>query len=1141
VKLLTPPFAGFLADPGQIGYWPLGNRPSTTSNFSLVPSAVTGNLRSAGAALPTAVHSLFDPTPSGVSKAWQNVVGTLWFTSSMPWVEGAHVHSNWSIAFWYEAGSSATQHAVARETIHSPPTKAEQLNFRLWWTNADETWNLQVPRSDVATTTIKKPMPRRGMIAVTSSFEPNSAGTIVRKVRWYHNGEFYGDESDTAPDQQFGTSSSARFQVMNSSVAGQNYTLVSTSFGWSGTMQEVGVWPEALSAAKIRSLYGQCVQTYDAADLWDAGAQLTRYRVYLLDDDARWVDLTDLEGVDYVRSLSVQKRVGEDDTISLRLLRFRGTYANLSPLGEVAGAPYVGLVGLRRRVLVTRAITPPLMPPKPSDFRYLASGRIESWSTEQDSIDVRVVDDGAPLRDNFIVDPRGYVFNPVNKAAEEHQQQIIDDNEPALKSAAATVKIGYKGGRPVLYSLAGSFFTPTFRRTGQTLRFNDVGTGHTAAAIQAVSDQIGADTRYMARDDIQDSRLLSYSPRRQKTLPYRTLAPASGNAFVDVTTDEPHNLALGSAVSLGGTASHNFLGTVASVNNWFNFRVAVSSGYSPTSAAVLSNGTLAFSYSLALRATDLYGVDPITAEASAIRNHTVVRYQRNESTTTVFGTVTRTGGKAVFVADETLPLIDPENNGITFTLNDASDAGMQQFEANYTGFLTGNRTATSNETVPTLPNGSATSVIFTSQNQVYREVVSTATASVREYGFMPAAIFEGSSLGINTFAEATALADAVTSDLSEPPNDFRLTTRPNHLELHDVIRLPQDPKQRWSGTYDGAVVGITETAESGQCRAVLDIRYAKPSLGPGWASRVVSTWEKPTLVGNYKPPLSHLTARNRIRAGQAGIFVSRNAAGRREMGLRHDKTVVWMSTASGFIPTEANRVAEFRGEHISLRLDGDGNRLTPGTTYFLRFADRDIFGNLSEIQGLNTATAASTFSVTPRYTEVSAAAFAIPTTAPASTTIDSTTLTVVSDGVVNGSDAAALSFDVYGNRTAFSPYFQCPAPGMYAIAHRSTYFGDHTKVPNPTDAWFVNARILRISGGGASVATAQFSLATFRFAGPSTGSLRFLDLSANVSCASGDRLAVVAGAGNDCLRAPPPSSTTNAFNYTRFTLIHQDP
>ena len=44
---------------------------------------------------------------------------------------------------------------------------------------------------------------------------------------------------------------------------------------------------------------------------------------------------------------------------------------------------------------------------------------------------------------------------------------------------------------------------------------------------------------------------------------------------------------------------------------------------------------------------------------------------------------------------------------------------------------------------------------------------------------------------------------------------------------------------------------------------------------------------------------------------------------------------------------------------IATANDGAGNRLSPGTRYYFRFAERDIFGNLSEIQGLNTATAAS--------------------------------------------------------------------------------------------------------------------------------------------------------------------------------------
>ena len=763
MKLLTPPFAGFLEDTAQVLYVkPLG-QPSNASNFALVSGSSNGRLVNAGT-LPTPGQSLFDPSTNGASKAWSaGLARTMWYTSSQAFAPGAQLQSNWSIAFHYSVVSAGTQCLFSREsaaTISSVgAADADRFNWRLFWTDSNQAWNFVYPSNGNGTRTVVAP--NSGVLGVTREL----LDTGQQRFRIFHNGDLISGPFDAVmPTGPIGTSASARFQLGNSAAAGGNYTTVSTSFGWAGSVGEVAVWAEALSPAKMRSLHGQSVKTYDDYDLWLSGGQRTRYKV-LVESSASgsWTDLSNHDGADWVQSVKVSRAVSEDSKISLSLRRYRGRYANISPLDTEAD--YAGILKLRRRVVVLRAITPRMMEPRESDFRYCASGFIETWDTKQDVVSVEVSDDGAPMRDDFALDPRSYTFAS-GKSAEEHQQQIIDDYEPKIRSTATTYRIGYKGGRPIVMSPQGSPHTPTLNRKGQTLRYNDVGTGNVAGALQAVSDQIGAECRFMPRDDMQESWLLSYTPRREKLLPYNTLIGSSGQDFVDVTCLEPHGLSIGSGVSLAGTASSNFIGTVASVNSWFSFRASVASGYSPSSAAGLTTGTLAYDFNLALRAEDLFDIDPIKAEAASIRNHAVVRYQRNETTTTGFGSVTKVAsGAAAVTLGERLPNIDPEDLGITFTIT----GGTTPFNANYTGKITGDRTVTSNETVPTLIVGTTSvSITFSTQNQAYREEVSTATSSMNEYGFMPAAMFEGSNLGINTQAEASRLATAFTSDLSEP-------------------------------------------------------------------------------------------------------------------------------------------------------------------------------------------------------------------------------------------------------------------------------------------------------------------------------------------------------------------------------------
>jgi hypothetical protein len=422
---------------------------------------------------------------------------------------------------------------------------------------------------------------------------------------------------------------------------------------------------------------------------------------------------------------------------------------------------------------------------------------------------------------------------------------------------------------------------------------------------------------------------------------------------------------------------------------------------------------------------------------------------------------------------------------------------------------------------------------------------------VDRYGVLPVGVYEGTNLAINTDAEAQRLADNLISDMGTPTIDFAVQTKYQPYELHDVLRFPTDPKGRWTGNLDAAIVAITERCSSGRCTQELGLRAAQPTRGTGWVARVALGPNQPAPIDNFPAEMdndlidswNHSGAVSRIRS----IVFDRRDIERKEMGRRRDSTWVWVGQTPDFVPTPDKLSNKFRADSFEITQLGDGSALTPGTTYYVKFAEQDIWGNLGQINGLGLASAATVPGYVPRFLAETAAAVSVTSVGatPASLYVSGSSAWqgVRWTGVTSG-DAAGIAYDTFGNVTTASglslvgEVFRVPADGVYAVSHHSEWLGDPLKIT--TGTWVVWGRIVRLRPalfGALSIVSEQGPNAVV---GSATSTPFGLDLSAQVTCFSGDRLAVQVRSGSELDALPYWESTSSThFGYNSYAMVSQ--
>ena len=1155
MRVQRAPNQGFMADHDMIGYWagwgPISTSAATNWTTGLardLPGSDGRNLLPfpAGKTISQTAH-LFKPRDLTA----YSFDGTTALVSAGQTLNDSEYCSNSSVGFsfatWYDLGSAATQTIIERSLFNGTLSQ-NRLQWQLSWLGLQNRFLFRgVTFSNTYTEVLSDVVPAKGFIGFdvqTLSAFAFGPGTLT----FYSSSQFGGQIG--SPATLSGalttgvTNSSTRWIIGGSlfDVSGGSYLSPPTNLINNGKLCEIGLWRRPIGESRMRSAYAGCIQPWDDVALIESENYDVKTRVFVEDHTGVFQNLSDYDGQDWIQEVTNERNVADaTDSASFVVRRRRGRLADMSPITTTIGE-FSSFIALRRKVRIERAIVPSMWNMVGWEWKALFEGYIDNWEVSQDSVSVKCSDRSAVLNDAFITENRAYNFAVINKPAETAQQQIINDFEPAINSLGATkITIGYKGYRPlrppVIYTEAGTVSTPNFVSSAFVLRYNDVSSGPVMDALQAITDQIGYATEFKYHEPWEQYRLTNYSPRRTKIIPHQSIREVDGTQAI-IEFREPHGLTVGRLVTTSGTgvAALNFLGSVASVMDFYRVVSVPTSGGAVTPGSVAgSTGSVSFSNTYRLPSNAILGVDAAVQDIGSIRNHAIVRFGRNDSTATTFAPqVEVVGGILTVYTARNMARIDPTNNGITFTLsNGISTAAV--LNGSYTGYVQPGGTVVSD--VPAAaPDGiyNSSDLIFSSQNEHYQEVVSTASTSLAAYGYLPMAIYEGSNLAINTEAEAQRLANNLISDLAQPTVDMTLTMKVRPLELHDVLSIPIDRKGRWAYELDSAIVGISESYSSGQAVGQYKTRAKAPTRSSQWASRIAIRPGAAAAANNNTSNI--LEQANQWRLSDANncsrqFRFARPFPERREMGLRHDQTEVWLSTASGFVPTRDNLAGSFRGDKFELTSDATGAALSPGTRYYVRFGDRDIFGNLSQITGVGAASAATTPSFVARFLDQSCGVRAVNVSGATYDIGDDSWAPMTGLDVVDGSDASAMSYDTFNNYSPFLQTFTAPCDGVFACSHRSAWFGDPLKAPGP---WTVLG-VFNHYRGTATIG----SYGANGVVGYGATVADYLAVTAEVSCSSGDQLLF--------FRRTPTSNvlflagSTASINYgmTSYSLVHQ--
>lgn len=150
-----------------------------------------------------------------------------------------------------------------------------------------------------------------------------------------------------------------------------------------------------------------------------------------------------------------------------------------------------------------------------------------------------------------------------------------------------------------------------------------------------------------------------------------------------------------------------------------------------------------------------------------------------------------------------------------------------------------------------------------------KNVLITNATSITKYGRRFFELTEGSSSGIDTSAEATRLANAILSDLSDPDITATVTVPLLWwLELGDEITLPADG-ERFGAPQILAIVGLRHSVLDGAATTTYQL-YGKPRTGRrNWMEREARAGVSPA-VPQIKPR-AQLPPHSQVKIG--GVLV----------------------------------------------------------------------------------------------------------------------------------------------------------------------------------------------------------------------------------------------------------------------------
>lgn len=200
------------------------------------------------------------------------------------------------------------------------------------------------------------------------------------------------------------------------------------------------------------------------------------------------------------------------------------------------------------------------------------------------------------------------------------------------------------------------------------------------------------------------------------------------------------------------------------------------------------------------------------------------------------------------------------------------------------------------------------------------------STSILRYGRRYMEIPEDAVDGIDTSAEATALANAALSDLKDPIAEYEVETHVlDWAALGQLVRLKADGV-RHSSDQDLAAAGYTHSIEGSEHRTLLELRgkpaaawkyWQRISADPGrYPVKVIAAYPANPMTLTLTPVVSGL----KVSVSQTQTM---NVAA-------IDGYEIHASESSGFTPSGSTKKATTKGGEAELQ------DLTPGKTYYVK-------------------------------------------------------------------------------------------------------------------------------------------------------------------------------------------------------------
>lgn len=1126
-------------DPSVVSYWPCDISTITTS--TIADSSSMGNhLRcyTQAATYWTRQGSHFGDSTITVPYSF----GAL-DSPSIGWAESVtslnssfylSAHSGWSLGFW--GGQYSANTMCFMEFSYTTGFANTNDTYRLWgvYANADGAlvlgWDTFATPDFTYNTGIVLPIGYNAHIGVACDINPVSAG--FRRIATYVDGVRRA-YTDTAPVPGSGLGASSSFILGGSRVYATNVN--SPAFANQAKSFDDIFFLNRASEDKIREAYRNGRRGWNERRLLDNNGCIGLARVLIEDGDGNLINLSAYYGTDFVKNVRVSDGVDErSKKASITLLRYRGERLNMAPLDEEAvnninqlgAGSYEPLVDYRRRLKVEVATVPRGTQIEEWHYESLFDGYIDTVGWGDDDVQIDAVDRLAPLVDQYQLDPKFYAYGEVSSTlAETHLQTIINNNVPRLFIGGSTQTFGYKGGTPRVFTPASS---------GWVLRYDDSPSGEVATLLQGVADQIGWRCRYRWDQYQQDDRLTFERPNRDKTLGVVAVDRRRIGKFTGtyIKTAVPHDFTLEQPLTLTGTVTNNF--TDSRVSRIISDKEVLVEAYPGVTGATETNiGSLAYGNFYDLAGNQIKKVDDIKKDTDSIRNAINVKYKRDVVPATFpFTKVYHTapGGPLRVEFSASSPTIITNTRKLvggesSFTISGSS---CTYYNGTWTfNYMDGN-ILNAVQTIASAATESAAGV-FSSSYINAKEVWGVSTPSIQKYGYRPVGIYEGTAGNIDTDAEALALANAVMSDLAEPSEDLQVTIPfAPWFDFDGSVGVLADARRRWSTTLNTTVTGIEHNLSRGTSYTVLKLRKANPTNGSAWVKRIAVDGDKPAIPGEIQRlPTVSLLDNIQVRGGhQLGGRVQpmyMRAGNRRQP--RRLFTEIHIGHSADFVIDNTTMAGISLGGDALTQYDAAGRNLSPKTTYYVRFRERDVFGNPEPIDYTSSATIASV-----RYNAQGAngIVYGCTTTGWFNTGGWSA---YPFDKNAAGSDPfscmrieSASEVTVPFCQAATGAYYRFPANGTAYVESRVGVWNDGSSKPDIPVAFGIMLLGSRASSsgsrpivarfGGPSEATPSWNSATPWLVGSSISSL-FINLQGVVSGNSGDYLQIGVWADTD--------------------------